>query len=357
MGYFRLFYFFKKFRYFFSKHIITILLIMFCVSFFLMSFSSCFALYTGDDTYIDPYYAIYKKYDSICLDFIKRFDYFKTHNPDDDYVEVIYSSIRFHDYYIYYQTSTTNDGGISSIGAELIRNPYMRIVFYDPSNDNFVWGQSVYDDYMGLHDNIFDIRVWSTLSNYNFLLSSRVFYGQDVVKDEHYYIPQSLWHYRSQIMDDYFIHNKSVDEIELLYEMQESLDNIDETLDNSYNYMTDEPSSSSFSSSDLPSDSGVTDPTSSYVDGIFTTLYNRFTRDVGANDNLTINIPFTNKSFVIPYDYTSQFVPSGLKTFINTFWYFAFSIIIFKDIAHKFNKIRAGDIENLQNSNIKEDIL
>lgn len=108
-------------------------------------------------------------------------------------------------------------------------------------------------------------------------------------------------------------------------------------------------------SSTLPSDT-TQDITDSGFNNIFNTLYNTFTS--GSAKDLVINIPFTNKSFVINAQNVYGNANLGLiKTLIQTFWYFIISYFIVQDIGKKINKIKSGNIENIQEDNIKEDML
>ena len=43
--------------------------------------------------------------------------------------------------------------------------------------------------------------------------------------------------------------------------------------------------------------------------------------------------------------------------FIEVFWWYIISRFIIKDISKKITKIKSGNIENIENNNIKEDML
>lgn len=129
-------------------------------------------------------------------------------------------------------------------------------------------------------------------------------------------------------------------------EINNSVKNVDTSINNS---------DVSADSSSLPSDS-TTDITADGFNNIFNQLYKTFTTQTA--QDLVITIPFTKKSFTI----NSSTVYSGaklgfVKTLIETFWYFVISYFIVQDIAKKINKIKSGDIENVQQDNIKEDLL
>lgn len=107
--------------------------------------------------------------------------------------------------------------------------------------------------------------------------------------------------------------------------------------------------------STLPSDN-TQDITNDGFNGIFQQLYTTFTS--GTAQDVVITIPFTNKSFTINANTVYGGADLGfIKTLIQTFWYFVISYFIVQDIGKKINKIKSGDIEHVQETNIKEDIL
>lgn len=129
-------------------------------------------------------------------------------------------------------------------------------------------------------------------------------------------------------------------------EINNSVNKVDSSINNS---------DVSADSSSLPSDN-TSDITADGFNNIFNQLYKTFTTQTA--QDLVITIPFTQKSFTI----NSKTVYAGadlgfVKTLIQTFWYFVISYFIVQDIAKKINKIKSGDIENVQEDNIKEDLL
>lgn len=108
----------------------------------------------------------------------------------------------------------------------------------------------------------------------------------------------------------------------------------------------------------LPND-GTNDITQDGINNIFTMIYNAFCS--GQAQNVVFPIPFTNTNITIPANYISDVLSatsfSWVKTFIELFWWYIISSFIVKDIAKKMNKAKSGDFENLENSNIKEDML
>ena len=107
--------------------------------------------------------------------------------------------------------------------------------------------------------------------------------------------------------------------------------------------------------SNLPSDN-TQDITEDGFNSIFNKIYAAFTSN--SSNNLIVTIPFTNKSFTISADTVYGSANLGLvKTLMQAFWYFVISYFIVKDIGKKINKIKSGDIEHVQEDNIKEDML
>lgn len=125
-----------------------------------------------------------------------------------------------------------------------------------------------------------------------------------------------------------------------------SINNVDTSINNS---------DVSADSSTLPGDD-TSDITASGFNTLFEKIYNTFTS--GTAKNLIVTVPFTGKSFVI----NSANVYGGanlgiVKTLIQSFWWFSISYFIVQDIGKKINKIKSGDIEHVENDNIKEDLL
>lgn len=108
-------------------------------------------------------------------------------------------------------------------------------------------------------------------------------------------------------------------------------------------------------STDLPKDT-TQDITATGFDNLFGSIRNTFT--TGRAQDLKVTIPFTNKSFTI----NSSNVYNGLEfgivgNLINTFWWFCVSSYIVHDIYKKINAIKSGNIDSIENTNIKESML
>ena len=110
--------------------------------------------------------------------------------------------------------------------------------------------------------------------------------------------------------------------------------------------------------SDLPSIS-VNDPSQNGIDNIFQSIYNAFC--TGQAQDIVFPIPFTNKSITLsPYYVRDMLTNNGatwVYTLIQAFWGYLIGRFIVSDISKKINKIKSGNIENVENENIKEEML
>lgn len=129
-------------------------------------------------------------------------------------------------------------------------------------------------------------------------------------------------------------------------DINNSVNNVDSSINNS---------DVSADSSSLPSDN-TADITADGFNNIFTQLYNTFTS--GSAKDLIITIPFTEKSFTINSSNVYGSADLGfVKTLIQLFWYFVISYFIVQDVGKKINKVKSGNIEDVQENNVKEDLL
>lgn len=119
--------------------------------------------------------------------------------------------------------------------------------------------------------------------------------------------------------------------------------------------LTDSSISQNSSDYNLPIDS-TNDITNDGFTSIFDRIRSTFT--TGSSTPAVINVPFTNKSFTISK--ASVFGSANLgivQSIIEAFWWFVVSVFIVKDIFKKIEKIKTGNIEFTETTNIKEDIL
>lgn len=143
---------------------------------------------------------------------------------------------------------------------------------------------------------------------------------------------------------------------EITQDLQNSINNQTQIIDNINNSITD--SSIDNSSINLPTDN-TNDPTQSGVDNIFQTIYNSFTS--GTPQDIIFPIPNTNQNITLSANYTYNSLQtnnlSWLITIIQAFWWYLISRFIITDIMQKVRKIKQGNLDNIENSNIKEDML
>lgn len=90
---------------------------------------------------------------------------------------------------------------------------------------------------------------------------------------------------------------------------------------------------------------------------LFTKIQNAFTKeDIGASVKFTI--PFVNQTFTIDFfTIYSNFNLKFVTQIVTPFWYFIVSLYIIKDIAKQLNKLKSGNVDNVANENVKEDLL
>lgn len=112
------------------------------------------------------------------------------------------------------------------------------------------------------------------------------------------------------------------------------------------------------SASDLPS-INVNDPSANGINNIFNLFYNAFC--TGQPQDIVFPIPFTNKNITLSPNYVRDMCnnngASWIVTFIDAFWQFLVAVFVIRDVSKKINKIKTGDIENIENENIKEAML
>lgn len=81
----------------------------------------------------------------------------------------------------------------------------------------------------------------------------------------------------------------------------------------------------------------------------------------GTAKDIVIPVPFTGKNFVINANFLQTILAKTefewVANIIQLFWWYVISVFIVKDVSGKFTKIKGGDVENIQNSNIKEEML
>lgn len=135
-----------------------------------------------------------------------------------------------------------------------------------------------------------------------------------------------------------------------------AINNQTQSIDNINNSITD--SNVDNSSINLPTDN-TNDPTQSGVDNIFQIIYNSFTS--GTPQDIVFPIPNTNKNITLSATYVADSLrnnnASWVIDIIQAFYWYIISRYIIVDIMQKVRKIKQGNLDNIENSNIKEDML
>lgn len=146
-----------------------------------------------------------------------------------------------------------------------------------------------------------------------------------------------------------------------IVDIQQSINEMKETMNDINNTINEEPNEEE-ANTDLQNmiPDTTTDITSGGFNTIFDTIRNEFINPT--NKRINITIPFTNKSFIINTMsiYGGKYFEirnSVLGQLITSFWWFSLGYFIYSDIAHIINKVKSGNIEDIENTNIKEDLL
>lgn len=90
------------------------------------------------------------------------------------------------------------------------------------------------------------------------------------------------------------------------------------------------------------------------IDNFFTILYNAFCSD--EVQDVTLNIPFVNKTFTISADTVSNRFPVAVRLIVGVFVWGIVGLWVLKDIRSTVDKIREGSPEN-SGSDIKKEVL
>ena len=203
-------------------------------------------------------------------------------------------------------------------------------IFY--TFDDVAVGKTIYANYLGVFNNqstSFSVKFKNNL-NCTFIFNNPIAFSNSI----------GSWTITAELTGSINNVNNSIDQGNKLQQEQN-------------NFLKNDNINTDISS--LPQDN-TQDITSDGFNNIFTQIYNTFTS--GSAKDLVIAIPFTQKSFVINVANVYAGADLGfVKTLIQVFWYFAISYYIVKDVGRKINKIKSGDIENVETSNVKEDML
>ena len=137
-----------------------------------------------------------------------------------------------------------------------------------------------------------------------------------------------------------------------------SIDNVNNSINNLNNTITDSNISNSvIQQPSVPTDtSGV----ETGVNNVFANIMNAFTH-LDSTQNVVFPIPFTDKNITLQGSYTRDMLTSvnaiWIITFITIFWWYLISRFIIKDILKMVDKIQEGNLDKVESSNIKGDML
>lgn len=152
--------------------------------------------------------------------------------------------------------------------------------------------------------------------------------------------------------------NQSLQNVQKTYQEQQekTRQQISDSTNQITNTLTDN-NVDDIDTSDLQNQDTTDDITQNGFNSIFTTIQNAFLDNTPKS--IVFEVPFTNKSFTIDKaaiygEFSSLNTIESLSSMV---WYFLVSLFIVKDISNKINKIKSGNIDNIQNDNIKEDLL
>lgn len=263
-------------------------------------------------------------------------------------------------------------------------------VSFDPNSDGYMVGTYTYnsvskvtdrDTYTFNNQNFNSVAYAKATMSVRYLKNDNSFYGESgvIYTEEH---PEAFFYVISPKWIDLFIDTgiittstdqKIIDYLKGIYEkagvtgVNERLDLINSNIGNVNNNISNVDNSikdvnNSINNSDVNVDSSTlpgdntNDITGDGFNNIFNQIYTTFTSSV--SKDLVITIPFTSKSFTVNSANVYGNANLGfVKILIEAFWYFVISYFIVKDISKKINKIKSGDIEHVEESNVKEDLL
>ena len=161
----------------------------------------------------------------------------------------------------------------------------------------------------------------------------------------------------SDILDDNdTVISQNEDMITQAEEINENLESVNDSITDIKDTITDDTVDTT--TSDLPS-VDVNNPTENGINNIFQLMYNAFC--VGDPQDIVFPFPYTDKKIIIPVNYLRDNLINNNSTwiynFIQAFWGYIFGVYVVLDVSSKIRKIKEGNIEDIQTTNIKEDML
>lgn len=114
---------------------------------------------------------------------------------------------------------------------------------------------------------------------------------------------------------------------------------------------------------DMPTTNPTQDPTTDGINNIFNKFYSRITN--WDSSNISVYIPFANKSFTIPANASEQLLAkfsnmglgSTLKSLISAVWFYVLARYIIKDVQKYVDGLKTGEILTKSDTNIKTEML
>lgn len=114
---------------------------------------------------------------------------------------------------------------------------------------------------------------------------------------------------------------------------------------------------------DMPTTNPTQDTTQEGINNIFNKFYNKITQ--WNSENIMINIPFTNKYFIIPANLTENIIsniPSRgfaeiLKRLLSLIWYYLLGVYVVKDVQKYIDGLKTGEILTKSDTNVKTEML
>lgn len=141
-----------------------------------------------------------------------------------------------------------------------------------------------------------------------------------------------------------------------LNEINSGISDINSGIGDMNNFMQDGSYNQDDITSNMPSNSDVSDITAESLDQIFNNIKDAFTSS--SYKDVEIKLPFVKSgSIVIPADLTSKYVPSIILNLVQMFYWFLISRFIYKDVTNYIDKLKSGDVFNGTDTNIKADML
>lgn len=316
-----------------------------------ISYLSTFDITINDTTYFNTNYSIYQ-------------------SPSLSNSQSDLENLSFNNFIInansYSEDITNNDGTLFMLFYNRsLSNSNNTEGLYPIKEKGFTKG-SIYTDSSSTDDNlifnfpIFQSGVFFNIgSTYEIKFAYKT-YNNDGTWQYNYFDNNYIFTISSNVTQDYINQlnqqTATTTDEENQQNMEDAINNQTQSIDNINNTIND--SNVDNSSVNLPTDN-TQDITQSGVDNIFQTIFNSFTS--GTAQDIVFPIPFTNKSIILQPNYVYNMLYNNNATWVITiiqaFWWYLISRFIISDIMNKIRKIKQGNFDNIQNSNIKEDML